>query len=79
MFGIQMEAEWVEAGPVEVVEEEGGDKNESLGIRGMEAKGKEEERKPDGRALHKEPCQGWGHSRAPTWTLVLAIWGLEKP
>lgn len=79
MFGIPMEAERVEAGPVEVVKEERGDKNESLGIGGMEAKGKEEEGKPYGRAFHEEPCQGWGHSWAPTWTLVLAIWGLEKP
>lgn len=74
-----MEAEWVDAGPVEIVEEERGDKNESLGIGGMEAKGKEKQGEPNSGTLHEEPGEGWGHCGTPTWPLVLAIWCLEEP
>jgi hypothetical protein len=38
-----VEAKWVDAGAVEVVDEEGGDENEGLRVGGVEAVGEDEE------------------------------------
>jgi len=73
-----VEAKWVDAGAVEVVEEEGRDENQGLGIGGVEAVGKDEEGEPKSWALHEEPGQRWVNGGAPSRTAVLAVGCLEE-
>ncbi|KAJ6968794.1 hypothetical protein NC653_036692 [Populus alba x Populus x berolinensis] len=77
-FGIPINPKWVDAGAVEVVEEEGGHENESFGIGEVLAIGEEEECEPKSGAFHEDPSQGWRDCRTPPWTVVLPIRGLKK-
>lgn len=72
------EAEGVDAGAVDVVEEEDGEKTERLERKRELAAGVDEEREEDGGAFHEEPGQPWRNCGSPAGTAVAAVWGLDE-
>ncbi|GER55828.1 hypothetical protein STAS_33529 [Striga asiatica] len=76
--GLEVEAEGVDEGAVEVVEEEGGDEGEGAGVAAVPAVGEEEKGEPDGGALHEEPGERRGEGGAPSGAAVAAVGGREE-